>query len=134
MADLRVDATSVAQLKKDISRQFFTDNRTEIRRVIQQEAPVDLGGLRGGIDTQLVETATETYLRVTSSADYTTPVALGHGEIRPKDPNGVLVFMSRLTGEKVFTKKVRAMAGNEFFARAFKKMGFRYTESSNLRR
>lgn len=97
-----------------------------VRTAVQAESPVDLGGLKGSVNTVIMsDVGGVPKLRVIITARYALPVIKGHGEIRPRNPGGVLTWLDRLTGERVFARKVRAVAANPFVTRGLSNVGLR---------
>lgn len=106
---------------------WIKNNRTDVRRAVQQETPVDLGGLKGSVNTRVLAKegplGTDV-LRVEANAEYAAPVHQGHGFIYPKNAS-VLSWLNRLTGERVFAKFVRPVKGRPFILNGLKKLGLR---------
>lgn len=110
----------------------------DAKGLIKSEIPVDSGNLRSAVT--IAKTGDNKYkvghdtskTRVGISygpynygavrvRDYGSIVYFGHGIIRPRDPDGFLVFTNK-QGETIFTKQVKAVKPNKFIDRAFTRL------------
>lgn len=106
---------------------WIKNNRTDVRRAVQDKTPVDLGGLKGSVNTRVMAKegplGTDV-LRVEANAEYAAPVHQGHGLITPKNAS-VLSWLDRLTGQRVFAKFVRPVKGRPFILDGLRQLGLR---------
>ena len=49
----------------------------------------------------------------------------GHGEIRPKSPDGVLTWLDKFSGNRVFAKVVGPVKANPYLINAARRLGLR---------
>lgn len=115
---------------------------TDASDLIKEEIPVDSGNLKravtykkrskglyiAGHDTSKVQVGVKYgpygYGK-TLVKDYGSIVYFGHGIIRPKNPDGWLVFTNK-QGETIFTKQVKAVKPNKFIDRAEARLKLKY--------
>lgn len=96
-----------------------------LRQSVQAVTPVDKGGLKGGVE---VIKGFDHTAKVRTRTRYAMFVIRGHGTIYPKKPGGVLTWLDKLTGKRVYAKKVRPVAANNFLAKGCRNYGLRVVE------
>lgn len=117
---VEIDLGAVADVAWDA---WWTRSSGELRRVAQAETPVDYGGLRGSVNVKKGPRSTGGQLY--ADASYAVVVHEGHGEILPRRSGGVLSWLDRLTGDRVFARRVGPVAANTFLIRACKVFGLK---------
>lgn len=127
MAQFIVNDDEVVRFKDELARLYRDEICVkEILPLMREEAPIDKGLLRQShsVDHVRVQSTGGGYLiTFRATAPYAVIVGLGHGIIRPVRAK-VLRFVTK-TGVVVYTKKVRAVPGNNWMFRAFKRAGLR---------
>jgi len=114
-----IDFEKVANIAWD---QWYADNAADLRKAVQAETPVDQGGLRGSVN---VSRTGKRQAELFADASYAVVVHEGHGVILPRKPGGVLTWIDRLTGQRVFTKRVGPVAANRYLVRGARRFGLR---------
>lgn len=122
---------ATVKLKNEVIKQaawddWMANGAPALRKLAQAEAPIDKGGLKGGINFRKTK---KREARLESSARYSKFVTFGHGVIVPKKPGGVLRWLDKLTGKPVFARRVGPLAGNNFLLRGCRKFGLRIVSS-----
>jgi hypothetical protein len=121
MSRVELDANAIADVAWD--NWWAGPGPAELRRITQSETPVDYGGLRGSVNTKKGPRKTGGQLYADSS--YSVPVHEGHGEILPRKPGGVLSWLDRLTGDRVFVRRVGPVAANTYLIRGCIRFGLK---------
>lgn len=116
---VEIDFAKVADIAWE---QWYASNATELRRTVQAETPVDHGGLRGSVN---VRRSGDREAQLFADASYAVVVHEGHGVILPRKPGGVLTWLDRLTGERVFTRRVGPVKANPYLVRGMRRYGLR---------
>lgn len=119
MVKINVDAEKIYD---GVWAQWVAQGGPALVAAAREEVGVDSGDLRDSIEFrptgrwrgQLIATAPNAVVHME-----------GHGVIRPKDPDGVLSWLDKMSGDRVFAKSVRAVAGNPFLINAARKIGLR---------
>jgi len=86
------------------------------------EVGVDTGELRDSIEFRSTGLLRG---KLTATADSAVVHHEGHGVITPKNPDGVLSWLNKMSGDRVYAKSVRAVEGNPFLLNAARKLGLR---------
>lgn len=84
----------------------------------REEAPRDTGELADSISYRQLSDRTG---ELRASAPHAKVVTTGRGEVRPRDPNGVLRWIDNLAGP-VFAKRSGPVPANNFLKRAIQKV------------
>lgn len=116
-----LDYDLIAEIAFD---EWWQTQSSELRKVVQATTPVDLGGLKGSVNVKRTGPKTgELY----ADASYAVVVHEGHGVILPRKPGGVLSWLDKLTGDRVFAKRVGPVAANPYLVRGAQRFGLRVT-------
>ena len=118
MADVQIDVHAVAEIAFD---QWYRTQSGPLRRAIQDETPVGQGGLKGSVNVRRVPGKREA--QAYADASYAVVVHEGHGVIVPRKPGGVLTWLDKLTGKRVYTRRVGPVAPNPYLVRGAQRFG-----------
>jgi len=134
MAEVHWNDAEAAHLRGDLAVAYRNINGPPILAIMRAECPVDTGILRQqhGIDQGVRPVAGGFVIRFRAAPYWGVFVGLGHGVIKPVHAK-VLRFVTK-QGKVVFTKKVRAVAGNPWMYRAFLRAGLHEVKMSPLTR
>lgn len=125
MGTVQIFDSQVSAFKEDLARAYQERSAPVILQMMRVECPVDTGVLRQqhSIDKALRHVAGGFVIRFRAAPYWGVLVALGHGVIVPKRAKA-LRFVTK-AGAVVFTRRVRAVAGNPWMYRALVRSGVR---------
>lgn len=105
---------------------WLANNAGSVRKSIQANTPLDLGGLRGSGNYKLIpggKLGTK-IMRYVHRAHYAMSVHEGHGEILPVNGK-VLTWLDKLTGKRVFVTRVGPTKPRPWITSTLRQLGLR---------
>lgn len=113
----RVDLSSLTGPHGDIARDL-AKRAIRVESRAKQLCPVDTGRLRASITWELVRSSGGVFVaRIGTNVDYAMVVHEGRRAVE-MPPGRVMRFPSRKTGQIVYTRRTRAVAGVPFLRNA----------------
>lgn len=120
MSSVEIDFDRVADIAYN---EWESRNARPLVETVKNDTPVDKGDLRASI--RYVRDQGKRGGTLEAGTDHALIVHTGHGEILPRKPGGVLTWLDKLTGQRVFTRRVGPVPANPYLVRGARRFGLR---------